>query len=199
MNTIQVYDPPMCCSTGVCGPEVDPALVRFAADLKWLGEQGVTVQRFNLTQTPIAFAENETVRAMLTEKGESALPLVLVDGKVVVTGTYPSREELAGLVGLSSGKPSLFSPAVGELVAIGAAIAANCEPCLRYHMREAEKLGVSVSDMALAVAMAAKVKDAPHQAVLRLAAKLTGPAEKTAASCASPAPEAAGQGGSCCG
>ena len=189
----------MCCSTGVCGPEVDPALVRFAADLKWLGEQGVTVQRFNLTQTPIAFAENETVRAMLTEKGESALPLVLVEGKVVVTGTYPSREELAGLVGLSSGKPSLFSPAVGELVAIGAAIAANCEPCLRYHMREAEKLGVSVSDMALAVAMAAKVKDTPHQAVLRLAAKLTGPAEKTAASCASPAPEAAGQGGSCCG
>lgn len=199
MNTIQVYDPPMCCSTGVCGPEVDPALVRFAADLKWLGEQGVTVQRFNLTQNPIAFAENETVRAMLTEKGESALPLVLVDGKVVVTGTYPSREELAGLVGLSSGKPSLFSPAVGELVAIGAAIAANCEPCLRYHMREAEKLGVSASDMALAVAMAAKVKDAPHQAVLRLAAKLTGPAEKTAASCASPAPEAAGKGGSCCG
>jgi AhpD family alkylhydroperoxidase len=199
MNTIQVYDPPMCCSTGVCGPEVDPTLVRFAADLKWLGEQGVTVQRFNLTQTPIAFAENETVRAMLTEKGESALPLVLVDGKVVVTGTYPSREELAGLVGLSSGKPSLFSPAVGELVAIGAAIAANCEPCLRYHMREAEKLGVSASDMALAVAMAAKVKDAPHQAVLRLAAKLTGPAEKTAASCASPAPEAAGKGGSCCG
>jgi len=189
----------MCCSTGVCGPEVDPALVRFAADLKWLGEQGVTVQRFNLTQNPIAFAENETVRAMLTEKGESALPLVLVDGKVVVTGTYPSREELVGLVGLSSGKPSLFSPAVGELVAIGAAIAANCEPCLRYHMREAEKLGVSASDMALAVAMAAKVKDAPHQAVLRLAAKLTGPAEKTAASCASPAPEAAGKGGSCCG
>ena len=65
--------------------------------------------------------------------------------------------------------------------------------------REAEKLGVSVSDMALAVAMAAKVKDAPHQAVLRLAAKLTGPAEKTAASCASPAPEAADKGGSCCG
>jgi AhpD family alkylhydroperoxidase len=199
MNTIEVYDPPMCCSTGVCGPEVDPALVRFAADLKWLGEQGVTVQRFNLTQTPIAFAENETVRAMLTEKGESALPLVLVDGKVVVTGTYPSREELAGRVGLSSGKPSLFSSAVGELVAIGAAIAANCEPCLRYHMREAEKLGVSASDMALAVAMAAKVKDAPHQAVLRLAAKLTGPAEKPAARCASPAPEAAGKGGSCCG
>jgi AhpD family alkylhydroperoxidase len=135
----------------------------------------------------------------LTEKGESALPLVLVDGKVVVTGTYPSREELAGRVGLSSGKPSLFSPAVGELVAIGAAIAANCEPCLRYHMREAEKLGVSASDMALAVAMAAKVKDAPHQAVLRLAAKLTGPAEKPAARCASPAPEAAGKGGSCCG
>ena len=189
----------MCCSTGVCGPDVDPSLVRFAADLQWLGEQGVTVQRFNLTQSPIAFAENERVRALLTEKGESALPLVLVDGMVAVTGTYPTREALAKLVGLPSGTPSLFSPAVGELVAIGAAIAANCEPCLRYHTREAEKLGVSVADMALAVAMAAKVKDAPHQAVLRLAAKLTGPSEKTSASSASPASETAGKGGTCCG
>jgi arsenite methyltransferase len=42
---IQVYDPAMCCSTGVCGPDVDPALVRFAADVKWLQERGVPVER----------------------------------------------------------------------------------------------------------------------------------------------------------
>ena len=58
--------------------------------------------------------------------------------------------------------------------AMGAAIAANCEPCLKYHYREAEKLGVSKADMVRAVAMGAKVKDSPHQAVLRLADKLTG-------------------------
>ena len=93
----------MCCSTGVCGPEVDPKLVRFAADLKWLAEQGVTVERFNLAQTPIAFAENEVVRTALTDKGEAALPLVLVEGKVAVSGSYPTREELAGWLGLKAG------------------------------------------------------------------------------------------------
>src|SRR5690349_3224940 len=67
-----------------------------------------------------------------------------------------------------------YSPGVDELVAIGAAIAANCETCLKYHYREAEQLGVSKADMARAVAMGAKVKDSPHQAILRLAERLTG-------------------------
>ena len=173
MKMIQVYDPPMCCSTGVCGPDVDPKLVQFAADLKWLAEQGVTVERFNLAQTPIAFAENEIVRAALAEKEEAALPLVLVDGKMAVSGTYPTRADLGGWLGLDSVRGSLFTPAVAELVAIGAAIAANCEPCLRYHIGEAGKLGVSVGDMAQSVDMAARVKDAPHRNIMRLAARLT--------------------------
>jgi AhpD family alkylhydroperoxidase len=67
-----------------------------------------------------------------------------------------------------------YSPAVNELVAMGAAIAANCEPCLKHHYREAKQLGVSKADMARAVATAAKLKDSPHQAILRLADKLTG-------------------------
>ncbi len=67
-----------------------------------------------------------------------------------------------------------YSPAVNELVAMGAAVAANCEPCLKYHYREAQQLGVSKADMARAVATGAGVKDSPHQAILRLADKLTG-------------------------
>jgi AhpD family alkylhydroperoxidase len=171
---LAVYDPPLCCATGVCGPDIDPKLVQFAADLKWLASQGVTVERFNLAQSPIAFAENEVVRAALEEKGEAALPLVMVSGKVAFSGSYPSRDALEALVGLGGAPASLFTPSVAELVAIGAAIAANCEPCLRYHSRTAEKLGVTAADMARAVALAAKVKAAPHQGVLRLAAELTG-------------------------
>lgn len=49
---IRVFDPPMCCSTGVCGPSVDPELVRFSADLDWLKAQGVTVERYNLSSSP---------------------------------------------------------------------------------------------------------------------------------------------------
>ena len=175
MKSVRVYDPPMCCSTGVCGPNVDPTLVRFAADLKWLEEQSVVVERFNLTQSPKAFAEDELVRSSLTSKGEAALPLVVVDGKVVASGAYPTRDELTGYLGLNGAGGTLFVPAVAELVAIGAAIAANCEPCLRYHVRAATELGVTPADIARAVEMAAKVKDVPHRAVLQLAARLTQP------------------------
>ncbi len=100
MLRIDVYDPPMCCSTGVCGPDVDPALVQFSADLNWLQSQGVSVNRFNLAHTPIAFAENNLVRSRLTAEGAAALPLVLVGGEVVASGEYPTRNELAKLLGL---------------------------------------------------------------------------------------------------
>jgi AhpD family alkylhydroperoxidase len=153
---------------------VDPALVRFAAALKWLQDQGVEVRRFGLAQNPAAFVENEAVRDALTKTGEAALPIVLVGNTVAASGRYPERDELAARLGLASTPPSLFTPAVAELVAIGAAIAANCEPCLRYHVHEAEMLGVATADIACAVAMAAKVKDAPHRNIMRLADRLTG-------------------------
>ncbi len=104
MNTqiVQVYDPAMCCSTGVCGPDVDPKLVAFAADMEWLKGQGVVVQRHNLSQSPKAFVDNELVRTTLMEKGEAGLPLVVVNGKVAVMGRYPDRNELAGLLTLKA-------------------------------------------------------------------------------------------------
>jgi AhpD family alkylhydroperoxidase len=174
MKLVQIYDPAMCCSTGVCGPEVDPALVNFASDLKWLEDQGVEVRRFGLANNPAAFVENEKVREALTKNGETALPLVLVDGTIVMSGRYPNRDELTTQLGLTPATLNLFTPAVAELVAIGASIAANCEPCLRFHVNEAEKLGVTKEDVSRAIAMATKVKEAPHKNVMRLAARLTG-------------------------
>lgn len=102
LNTLQIFDPAMCCSTGVCGLDVDTKLVRFAADLDWLKSRGVIVQRHNLSQNPAAFVENEPVKAALTEKGEAALPVLLVNGKVATTGRYPERGELASLLKLKA-------------------------------------------------------------------------------------------------
>jgi AhpD family alkylhydroperoxidase len=169
MSKVQVFDPPMCCSTGVCGPQVDPALVRFAADLEWLKASGVEVERFNLSQTPAAFVENPVVAQAIRGR-EDGLPLLLVDGKIAVQGSYPAREVLAELVGVAAPK-SIYSEAVQELVAIAAAIASNCEPCFRYHFDKARKLGVSKEDMARAVTTAKMVKDSPARAVLELAEK----------------------------
>lgn len=172
MAKVQVFDPAMCCPTGVCGPEVDPALVRFAADLEWLKASGVEVERFNLSQQPAAFVANADVTAAMRAR-DDALPLLLVDGKIVAQGSYPAREVLAELAGVALPK-SVYTEAVQELVAIGAAIAANCEPCFRYHFDKARKLGVSKEDMARAVTTGQTVKESPARAILELAEKYVG-------------------------
>ncbi len=100
MKKVEVFDPPMCCSTGVCGPSVDPVLVRFAADLHWLANQRVAVERYNLAQQPQAFATNEVVKESLRQHGNECLPLILLDGAVVSKGTYPTRNDLAQMIGV---------------------------------------------------------------------------------------------------
>ncbi len=99
MPTIRVFDPAMCCSTGVCGPTSDPQLARFAADVDWLQKQGVTVERYNLSAQPAAFAETPAVKQALS-RGTDVLPLVLVDDRIAVEGSYPSRDTLAALAGV---------------------------------------------------------------------------------------------------
>ena len=191
MTVVHVFDPPMCCSTGVCGPSVDPQLVRFAADLDWLQRQGVSVERFNLSQQTSAFANDDAVRSALEETGEAALPLLKVDGEIKSSGVYPSRDDLAAGAGLEAPTPFIFTDAVAELVAIGAAIASNCDPCFKHHYDKARKLGVSPDDMWAAVTLAQNVKDTPAKAMLDLA-------ERYLRGGASPAKAAATKSGGCC-
>ncbi|MBP7178961.1 MAG: arsenite efflux transporter metallochaperone ArsD [Moraxellaceae bacterium] len=94
MKKLEVFDPAMCCSTGVCGVEVDPVLAQFSADLKWVAEQGIHVERHNLGQEPQAFAANPTVLKEI-ETGLDRLPIILLNGHVITTGVYPSRQQLA--------------------------------------------------------------------------------------------------------
>lgn len=102
MTTVTVYDPPMCCSTGVCGPEVDPKLAQFAGDLDWLKAQGVEVQQLNLAQEPARFVENATVNAVLNRSGGDELPAILVGDQLIASGRYPSRDELAAMAGIKA-------------------------------------------------------------------------------------------------
>ncbi len=95
MKSIQIFDPALCCSTGVCGAEADQALITFSADVDWAKQNGARIERFNLAQQPLAFAENATVKSFLERSGQEALPLVLVDGEMALAGRYPNRIELA--------------------------------------------------------------------------------------------------------
>jgi hypothetical protein len=102
MTKIDVYDSAMCCSTGVCGVDVDQQLVNFAADVEWAKQQGVTIERFNLGQQPLQFANNTMVKGFLQRSGEASLPLILVNGEVALAGRYPSRDELTRWAGLAA-------------------------------------------------------------------------------------------------
>jgi hypothetical protein len=99
MKKLEIYEPALCCSTGVCGVDVDPVLVQFVGDLHWLAEQGVEVARHNLSQEPQAFASNpDVVKEM--EAGMERLPIMVVDGHIVSTGIYLTRGQLAAKLGL---------------------------------------------------------------------------------------------------
>ena len=63
MKIIQVYDPALCCSTGVCGGTVEQAFVNLSADVDWAKQAGVQIDRFNLAQQPLSFAENPVVKS----------------------------------------------------------------------------------------------------------------------------------------
>lgn len=101
MKSLQIYDPAMCCSTGVCGPSVDPKLVKLAADVAFLKSKGVSVERFNLGHQPEAFTANHLVLSEMGAEAEN-LPLFIVDGKVMAKATYPGRAELASWLGIEA-------------------------------------------------------------------------------------------------
>lgn len=203
MKKLQVFDPALCCSTGVCGVEVDQALVGFAADADWAKQNGAQIERFNLAQQPMVFAENAAVKRFLESSGQEGLPLILLDGEVVLSGRYPNRNELTEWLGFAAA-PSLFTEQVAELVAIGAAIGCNCEPCFKYHYDQARKLGVSDADMRRAVDMAQMVKDSPARAILKLAERYVGAstpdtAAKQSPCCTTDSSTAAKPAAKCCG
>ena len=102
---------PRCAAPRECAdPSVDPALARFAADLHWLANQRIAVERYNLAQQPQAFAASEVVKTALKQYGNECLPLILLNGAVVSKGCYPTRDELARLTGVEPDQPVQAQP-----------------------------------------------------------------------------------------
>lgn len=93
MARMVIFDPAMCCSTGVCGPSIDPELLRVATVLSNLDKNGIKVERYNLTSSPQAFVDNQTINEMLNKDGVDALPVTMLDGIVVKTKKYPTNDE----------------------------------------------------------------------------------------------------------
>lgn len=100
MKTIEIFDPAMCCSTGVCGPSIDPDLMRMATVINALKEKGIVVKRHGLSAEPQDFISNKVVSDLLQTEGASILPVTLVDGKIAKAKEYPTNEELSDWLGV---------------------------------------------------------------------------------------------------
>lgn len=114
MSNIEIFDPAMCCSTGVCGPSIDPELLRVATVINSLKEKGIIIKRHGLSNEPQDFINNKVISAILQKEGADVLPVTLIDGEIVKTNSYPTNEELSEWLGIEiNDKPQKKSGCCG--------------------------------------------------------------------------------------
>ena len=103
IKTIQIFEPAMCCSTGLCGVSVDPELLRISTVVNTLKQQNITIDRFNLSSAPMEFVSNKAVNDFINGQGTDGLPVMLLDGQIALSGRYPTNEELTQWLDLPEG------------------------------------------------------------------------------------------------
>ncbi len=100
MKKIEIFDQAMCCSTGVCGPSIDPELLRMATVINALKERGIIIKRHGLSGEPQDFISNKAISDILQKEGVDILPVTLVDGEIAKAKKYPTNEELSDWLGI---------------------------------------------------------------------------------------------------
>lgn len=101
MKTIEIFDPAMCCPTGLCGTNIDPNLMRIAVIIENLKRKGIEVKRHNLRDEPQVYVANAKVNELLQSRGVEVLPITLVDGEVAVSGSYPTTKQMSEWSGVN--------------------------------------------------------------------------------------------------
>lgn len=104
MKKIEIYEPAMCCPTGLCGVGVDSELLRISTVMNKLKKKGIKIERYNLTDSPMQFVTNTVVNKLINEKGVDGLPFTFVDEEIAISGRYPTNQELADFLNL----PAVF-------------------------------------------------------------------------------------------
>ncbi len=98
MKKIKIFDPAMCCSTGVCGPSVNPELLRMATVINNLKQKEIIIERYNLNQNPEVFLNNPVISELLNTQGVGVLPITMVDNEVIRMGSYLTNQEISELL-----------------------------------------------------------------------------------------------------
>lgn len=95
MKAVRIYEPVMCCNTGVSGVGIDSELMRMSKLMKIFLKEGIDMKRLDLSKTPQEFMKNTEVMGLIQEKKTDILPITVVEDKVVLMGRYPTNEEFA--------------------------------------------------------------------------------------------------------
>ena len=141
MKTMKIFEPAMCCPTGLCGVGVDPELLRVSTVLNTLKENGVEVQRYNLTSAPMEFVNNKAVAEFLQKFGPDKLPVVTVEDVIVITGRYPSNEEFTSWLELSPEVLGVSSCCEGSSCCCGSETEVEESSCCSSGEETAEESG----------------------------------------------------------
>lgn len=91
---LEIFEPALCCSSGVCGPDPDKVLIELQNTIQILDKAGVKVKRYAINQVPLAFTGNTVVKQFIISNGPGKLPLTLLDGRIIKTESYPTLDEL---------------------------------------------------------------------------------------------------------
>ncbi|MGM0460277.1 MAG: arsenite efflux transporter metallochaperone ArsD [Bacteroidota bacterium] len=171
---LEVYDPAMCCSTGVCGPDVDDSLADFANDVKWLKSKGIDVQRFNLGQEPEAFKSNAAVLSRLKKEGSECLPLILVNGELVSEGGYPDRGQLTSWLAITPDHKNGTAQSSDLLHALNVAVTEGDEENMKALFENGKTKGISVQELVEAMQDGINKRQRVTRATLQTANELLG-------------------------
>tara|TARA_R100001143_G_scaffold63450_1_gene70559 strand:+ start:24568 stop:25161 length:594 start_codon:yes stop_codon:yes gene_type:complete len=176
-TVLDVYDPAMCCSTGVCGPDVDDSLADFANDVKWMKGQGIEVNRFNLGQEPELFKSNPVVLSKLQKEGSDVLPIIMINGEIVSQGGYPDRRQLSDWLSLDkpdSTKANTVQNDEELLQNVELAITNGNEIELQIHFQKAEEAGISKQELVQSMQAGINNRQRDTQSILQVANSLLG-------------------------
>ena len=95
MKKVIIYDPALCCPTGLCGVNIDPELMRIAVVVETLKRKGIAIERYNLRDNPQLYVSTKVVNDFLMKEGAEKLPITTVDSEIVITGAYPTNKQIA--------------------------------------------------------------------------------------------------------
>lgn len=193
---ITLLDPAMCCSTGVCGEDVDDALVQTAANVKWLKSLGYEVNRHNISNDGAAFKDYPAAIEKLQKEGMDSLPYILVNDEIVMEGSYPTKEKWMQFLANETSEEQNPKTTIDNtaktniLISIGAAMAASNEKALKQFISEAKAAEISLEEIANAMNIGNDCRVKLSHEVIQTANALLNEMQPAATSCCS--------GTSCC-